>query len=206
MGRAVCFLTALFVGFSLAGCDNLVPLQYQDGRFVNRAGTLAYLPANGTYEPTEQGDAYAYYKKGDITLYTIGRNDPALWLTEQYAGGATTVFYAESIALPALDELDAEKIIVCISDVKTVGICEITDKALIDQTVALFTEGEACEWPLVGSVLLYDLKFYSSDWPQIYMNLIYGEFEEGTFLYERATKRCVEIGGLLDSYIHPENE
>lgn len=199
-------LAAIVLSCSLAGCGGLLQLRYEDGRFVSSSGEFSYVPANGTYEPTEQGEEYAYYKKGKITLYTIGKNDPSLWLTEKYAGGATTVFHAPSITLPSLTELNAEKILVCRSGETTVGICEITDKELIDRLVQIFTENEPCEWPLIGSQLEYELKFYSSDWPQIYMNLIYGEFEEGVFLYERATRRCVEIGELLSAYIHPENE
>ena len=195
-------LAAAALTASLAGCSKTVQLRYKDGVFTS--GKLSYVPASGTYEPTSQGDEYAYYKNGNITLYAIGKNDPTLWLTENYAGGATTVFHAPSITLPTLSELNAEKILVCSSDVTTVAVCEITDKALIDRLVQTFTEGEACEWPLVGATLDYELKFYSSAWPQIYMNLIYGEFEEGVFVYERATRRCVEIGDLLAGELHPD--
>ena len=46
------------------------------------------------------------------------------------------------------------------------------------------------------------MKFHSDKYnPYIYYNLTYGKFESGEFLYDRNTKRCVEITGLLDDYI-----
>lgn len=189
----------------LSACgSDLVTLKYEDGLFVNEKQGLSYVPAEITYEPTAMGDAYACYTSGGITLYAIGENDPTLWLTENYAGGATTVFHDDSITLPTLGELGAEKIIVCASENVTIGVLEITDEADIAAVTAAFENGEEAEWPLIGSTLRYDLKFYSSAWPQIYMNLIYGEFPEGNFLYERASGRCVEAGDLLDEYFHPE--
>jgi len=189
---------------SSCGGDGLVPLKYEDGLFVNGSRDLSYVPAEINYEPTEMGEAYAYYKHGNITLYAIGENDPALWLTENYAGGATTVFHDDSITLPTLAELNAEKIIVCLSADVNVAIMDITEADTIRAVTDLFAGGEECDWPLVDGTLRYDLKFYSSAWPQIYMNLIYGEFPEGKFLYERASGRCVEVGDLLDGYFHPD--
>ena len=199
-------LAGVLASLLLTSCggDTLVALKYENGLFVNSSKKLAYVPAEINYEPTDMGVAYAYYKNADMTLYTIGENDPALWLTENYAGGATTVFHADSITLPSLTELNAEKIIVCLSADVNVAIMDIIDANTIRAVTELFTTGEACEWPLVDSTLRYDLKFYSSNWPQIYMGLIYGEFAEGKFLYERASGRCVEIGDLLDTYLQPD--
>lgn len=204
MKKARILAGILLAGMLCACGSELVTLQYKDGVFVNAGKELSYIPADVTYEPVAVGDAYAYYKSGDITLYAIGEYDPTLWLTEAYSGGATTVFYADSLTLPTLTEFGAEKITVCESENVTMGVCEITDETLIDTLVTLFTEGEAAEWPLIGATLRYDMKFSSSAWPQIYMNLIYGEFSEGNFLYERASGRCVEIGDLLDEYLHEE--
>lgn len=201
-------LPAVLVSLMLASCggEDLVTLKYENGLFVNKSRDLSYIPASIHYEPTAMGDAFAYYKNGDITLYAIGDHDPALWLTENYAGGATTVFYDDSITLPTLTTLNAEKIIVCLSAEVNVAIMDITDADLIRAVTELFETGEECEWPLVDGTLRYDLKFASSAWPQIYMNLIYGEFPEGKFLYERASGRCVEVGDLLDPWLHPDTE
>ncbi len=198
-------LPALLAAALLCGCGGgLVTLKYEDGLFVNKNKNCSYVPAEITYEPTQMGEAYAYYKKGDLTLYAIGDHDPALWLTEAYAGGATTVFHDESITLPTLAEFGTEKILVCDTDIKTVVVYEITDAAMIAETVRLFTEGETCEWPLIDSTLRFELKFASAAWPQIHINLIYGEFPEGNFLYERASGRCVRIDGHFDALFHPD--
>ncbi len=191
--------------FLLAACgDGLVSLRYEDGRFLG--GEHPYIPASGTYEPTAVGEPYAYYKRADITLYAIGSEDPTLWLTEAYNGGATTVFYADTIALPGWEEFSPDRLVVCVSDTVTFGVCEITDPAAVAEILDAFLHGEAAEWPLIDSVERYELKFASAAWPQFYMNLIYGEFPEGIFLYERATRRAVEIGDLMEKYLHPDAE
>ncbi len=195
-------LTALCL---LAGCggDGLVALQYKDGRMTS--GTLAYLPASATYEPTAVGAPYAYYKRADLTLYAIGDEDPTLWLTEAYAGGATTIFHAESITLPTWETLAPERMLVCASDVVTFCVLEVADADVIAAVLGAFLGGEAAERPTERSTLDYELKFASSAWPQFYMNLIYAEYADGrVFLTERATRRTVEIGDLLAPVLHPD--
>lgn len=195
-------LSVLILGMCLTACgDSLVSLSYKDGRFVNTAKKLSYIPAPVSYEPTHVGEAYAYYKKGDVTMYTIGANDPKLWLTEAYAGSATTVFYSDTVTLPTLADFGADAIHVCVSKDLVFETCTVEDTALIDETVKLFLTGDKAQWPDGNAYVTYDLKFSSPDWPMIYINLVYGSFPEGNFLYDRGTKRCVEIGELLDAYL-----
>ncbi len=195
-------IAVLVLGVSLAACgDGLVSLSYKDGKFVNAAKKLAYIPAPVSYEPTYVGEAYAYYKKGDITMYAIGTNDPKLWLTESYAGAATTVFYSDTIALPNLSDFGADAIHVCISEELVFEVCTVEDADVVGAAVKLFLNGEAADWPIVGATALYEMKFSSPDWPEIYINLIYGSYPEGNFLYDRGSKRCVEIGDLFDAYL-----
>jgi len=195
-------LTVLILGGMLAACgDGLVSLSYEDGKFVNNAKKLSYVPAPVSYEPTYVGEPYAYYKKGDITMYAIGKSDPKLWLTESYAGAATTVFYSDTITLPTLADFGADTIHVCISENLVFEVCTIDDAATIGAVVDCFLNGEKADWPVTGAEVTYDMKFSSADWPEIYINLIYGVFPEGNFLYDRGTKRCVETGDLLDAYL-----
>lgn len=205
MHHSVKFIAALLTSaFLLSGCGSgLISLEYEDGCFVNSRRGLSYQPASAAYEPALTGEPYAYYKKGDVTFCAIGDNDPALWLAEDVSGVAA-VLYSDTITLPTLAEFGAEKIIVCDSDAITVGIAEVTDPALIAQIVESFTSGEGAEWPLVGADARYDLKFSSSAWPQFMINLVWGSFPEGNFLYDRASGRCVEIGNLLDSVFRTE--
>ncbi|MBR4186202.1 MAG: hypothetical protein IKQ87_10565 [Clostridia bacterium] len=187
----------------LSSCSaRLVNLTYADGQMINKAKHLAYNAAPLNYEPASVGEEFAYYGKADIVLYEIVGLDPKEWLTEAYSGTATTVFYNEKITLPTLSEMNPSKVFVCINEEITHAISTVEDPDIIGKLVDLFENGEYAEWPLVGSIKTYELKFWSEkEYPYIYFNLTYGEFPEGKFLYDRTTKRSVMIGDLLDGYV-----
>ena len=188
---------------SLAACgDGLVRLQYEDDRFVNRAEGLSYIAAPVSYEPVAVGEPYAYYKASDMTLYTLGGSDPTLWLTTENLGELTTVFHRDTITLPTLASFGADVIHVCESEYYTFEVLRIEDAALVESTAALFASGAEAVLPQGAPLLHYDLKFASADWPEIYINLNYYEYESGNYLYNRGTKRCVEIGDLLEEVLH----
>lgn len=196
---AVLFLVCVL----LASCGGgLVSLKYQDGKFVNASKGLTYFPAPVSYEPVSVGDAYAYYKKGDITMYAIPGTDPALWLTEEYADSATTVFYSDTITLPTLADFGADTVYVCVSEERTYAAFTIDDAKTVAALVDLAVNGEEAEAPSEDPIDVYDLKFSSPDWPMIYINLEYEEYESGAFLYNRNTRRYVAIGDLLADVLH----
>ena len=202
MKKIRCILTVLLTALLLSCSASLVNLTYEDGLMQNKRLRLAYYPAPTNYEPVSVGEPYAYYKKSDMTLYEIKGLDPKEWLTQAYAGSATTIFYAKDISLPTLREMEPSKIIICMSDEITYGLATVTEQELIDSLIATFENGEYEEWPLVDSIQIYELKFYSEEkYPHLYYNLIYGEFPEGKFLYDRNTKRSVQIGEALAGYI-----
>ncbi|MGN1346265.1 MAG: hypothetical protein ACI4V1_05735, partial [Eubacteriales bacterium] len=180
----------------------LVNLKYEDGKIQNKRLGLSYTPAPTNYEPVSVGEAYGYYEKSDMTLYEIKGLDPHDWLTQAYAGSATTIFYSDDITLPTLTEMHPNKIYVTEGDSVTVSICAIDDQDVIDHVIDLFQNGEYAEWPLIDAYITYELKFYSEEnYPHIYYNLTYGEFSEGIFLYDRNTKRSVLIGDALADFI-----
>lgn len=182
--------------------SSIINLKYEDGHMVSKRHGLSYAAAPLNYQPVSVGDAYAYYEKADLTLYEIKGLDPKQWLTEEFSGASTTVFYSDKITLPTLRELGANKILICLEGEVVYSFGTIEDTAIINKVIDLFENGEAVEWPLIDSIRRYELKFYSEDnYPHIYFNLSYGEFPEGKFIYDRSTKRCVEIGALLDEYI-----
>lgn len=199
MRKTALLLALLLCASLLVSCgDSLASFQYKNGKYA--VGKDVYLPADLIYEPTYVGEAYAFYKRGNITLYRIGDNDPSLWLTEEYVSGMTTVFHAESIILPTLADLDAEKVIVCRSGEITVALFDITDKETIRTLTDLYEQGEEADMPLTDADVEYELKFYSPDWPQIYMNLSCLQYGEDMYLYDNAAHRGVALGDLLDGY------
>ena len=186
----------------LSSCGTLVNLKYEDGKMINKRLGLSYTPAPTNYEPVSVGEAYGYYEKSDMTLYEIKGLDPKEWLTQAYAGSATTIFYADDITLPALSELNPNKIYVTEGDSVTVSIATVDDPEVIADLIDQFENGEYAEWPLAGAYQTYELKFYSEEnYPHIYYNLTYGEFDEGIFLYDRNTKHSVMIGDALADFV-----
>lgn len=200
------FIKGLSLGLALlllSSCSStLVNLKYEDGQMKNKRLGLVYTPAPTNYEPVSVGEAYGYYEKSDMTLYEIKGLDPKEWLTQAYAGSATTIFYSDDVTLPTLEELAPNKIFVTEGDSITIGVATIDDQTVIDRVIDLFINGEYAEWPLVGAYKTYELKFYSEEnYPHIYYNLTYGEFDEGIFLYDRNTKHSVQIGDTLSDFI-----
>jgi len=187
----------------LVGCStSLVNLGYKDGQLVNNWLRLKYNAAPVGYEPVAVGEPYGYYGEADMVLYQIPGCDPKEWLTQEYAAGATTVFYQEDIQLPTLTEMAPEKILICVESDTTFCVDVIEDAAFVADLVSAFVNGQVSECiQYDGYVENYDLKFSSSAYPQIYYNLEYIEYEEGVYLYENGTGRLVEIGDLLDAYI-----
>lgn len=187
----------------LVSCSGtLVNFKYENSQMINKKLGLAYNAAPLNYQPVSVGEAYGYYKKIDLTLYEINGLDPKEWLTEEYIGASTTIFYSDKITLPRLSELGANKIFVCVEDELTYSLSTIDNIDIINSLIELYENGEYEEWPLINSIQLYELKFYSEDkYPHLYFNLTYGEFPEGKFIYDRSTKRSVNIGNLLDDYI-----
>jgi len=196
-------LISILATLLLISCSaSIITLKYEDGHMINKRLGLSYIAAPLNYQPVSVGEAYGYYEKADLTLYEIKGLDPKKWLTEEYTGASTTVFYSEDITLPSLRELQANKILVCLEGEVIYSLATVEEIDLINKVIDVFETGNSVEWPLIDSIHRYELKFYSEDnYPHIYYNLSYGEFPEGKFIYDRSTKRCVEIGDLLKEYI-----
>ena len=190
----------LLAAVLLVSCSGSVKLTYENGQLINKSKHLAYTPAPLNYEPAAIGEEYAVYGKTATPLYEIVGLDPKEWLTEANTGSTTTIFYGAGVTLPTLREMEPDEVFVCINGAITYAQATVRDRDAIEAMIALFENGEQRDWPLTDSVRIYELKFHSTEnWPCIYYNLTFGEFPEGKFLYDRQTKRCVEIGDVLDN-------
>ena len=203
MKKIIAVLLILSSLLMMSSCSaSLVNLKYEDGKMYNKRLKIEYYPAPTNYEPVSVGEPYGYYGKSDMILYEITGLDPKEWLTQEYSGSATTIFYSTDITLPTLDELEPNKLYICSNEEVTYAVATIDDADLINSVIDLYLNGEYEEWPLINSIATYELKFYSEEnYPHIYYNLTYGEFEEGKFIYDRNTKRSVRIDEILSDYI-----
>lgn len=198
-------LTCLFI----SSCSRTVKLSFNEEGMLSD-GTSSYRYAPVGYEPTYQGEEYGVIKGTlEEKLYKIGTCDPKLWLTTEYSGAATLIYYSSEITLPTLSELKPEKCFACDQDSSTFSVFVLgenkasakEDAAVIEKAVELLSSDSADEiWPRADVSYTYDLKFYSSDWEAIYYNVVYAVCDGGNFLYDRVTEKCVEVGDLFVSY------
>lgn len=207
--RAIALLCAVLLAASLlCSCSSLKKFTYDsDGVLTGAGAGNGYRYAPLGYEPVAVGDGYALIdNEMQEVLYRIGHEDPEKWLTTEYVGSATMVYYSTDIDLPDLREMEPEKVLFC--DRGDTPNCIYTidkqdgDRALIEKLVELLYGEEAEEgiWPRSDINESYSLKFYSSDWPAIYYNVTYADCAGGNFIYDRVTGRCVDVGAILEKY------
>ena len=216
-------ILSLFLCFTilfLVSCGNNaknVKATYNDKSQLEADNGVTYNYAPGGYQPTNQGSEYGLIEGIlEEKLYSIGECDPEKWLTTEYAGFATTVFYADSITLPTLKELSPELCYICEEEETvishyTLGSGELEniddERELIDKIVSLVGDEsiEAEMWPRVNSGESFVLKFYSEKWPAIYYCLEYVREGSGGYLYDYLSKKCINIGDILEGYFGSEN-
>lgn len=188
---------------SLASCSGPLRTLKPEGEYLCDASrAINYYNAPVCYEPEAVGDPYASFTSGstEVTLYAIPGLDPELWLTEDYTG-IGSLFVSSEITLPPLEEFGADTIHLCVQSKTVWEFATVTDRALVDEVIRTFTEGESVPYPSTTPSVDLRLKFSSPDYPSIYYNLIYVDYGDARYLYDRSTRRCVEIGDLLSAYI-----
>lgn len=186
--------------FILASCGTVA--EYKDNVFYIKKTGISYTAASLTYLPTYIGEEYAKCEKPELTLHKLGNYDTSLWLTSESSGRATTLFYnADKVTLPTWETTKMETLYICTVGDKIVAYDVIEDQSLIKKITDALIDGEQTEWPSDGYYREFDLLFSPEGYPMLYMSLLYGEFPSGNYIYERSTKRCVEIGNLLKNNI-----
>ena len=200
--KIAALLAAVVTLAALTSCTSLVRLVYKDGKYVDARNGVSYLSAPVCFEPESVGEEYAQYDK--TVLYTVGKLDPKMYLTEAYEG-IGSIYYSDKIELPTLETFGAVSAYICISDMITIQTGEITDKNDVQTLVSLFCEGEETTLPADGT-MSYHIKFVSEDYPSIFYDILYVEHDsQHNYLYDRSTKRCVDIGRAMKEYL-PSDE
>ena len=190
------FLTAVVLLSLLVSCSSLIKIIYDDGGYIDKSNDVTYYGAGVSYEPIAVGAEYAQYKK--IVLHEIDGLDPQLWLTESYEG-IGSVYYSSEIILPSLHEFEPSAFVICQVSETIQSLKVIEDQADIDAILGAVSNGEDAELPLAAEP--YHLKFMSDKYPGIYYDLLYVQTSEGKcYVFDRDTKRCVEIGDTVSKY------
>ena len=203
----------ILVSVSVTACKEKVKvdvhLTYDAAReaLVEDTLGLEYSFASVSYEPAVYTEPYADWD--GVVLYTVKGWDPTELLTEEY-NGIGGLLYAADKPLPAIEDMNCNTAIVCTVGAATIGLSTIDDADVVAEAVELLTAGETVDLPEDGHTT-YHLKFHADDYEGIYYNVIFimrGEGAEGDyFLYDRGTKRCVEVPyELFYGWIYDDSE
>lgn len=189
------FLTTITL-LIFTSCSSLVRITYDNGAYVDKTNDITYFAAGVSYEPMAVGSEYAKYNK--MVLYKIDGLEPQLWLTEKFEG-IGSIYYSSEITLPSLHEFQPVSFHICLVTETIQSLKVIDDESEIAVLLDAVANNEDAVLPASGES--YHLKFTSELYPGIYYDLLYVQTAEGRcYLFDRDTKRCVEIGDTISKY------
>ncbi len=201
---ALCVLCSLSV---LVGCSRANKFgEAEGGRFVDKKTDIRYGFAPACYEPIAIDTSEVYGKHENFELYKIVGADPEKWLCES----AGTVFYAEGVHLPALNEMNISKTELLIDTSRTAEVSEEISRAFIDA----YCGGESIDRPQPSeSEIEHSVMLRFSDTSiGLYYSLSYLELKEDytvdgvslgrCFVFNRFEGRCVAVSDLLAEYFN----
>lgn len=197
-------LCTVIAAVLLCSCSQIIKMSYnEDGLLCGGGAKYRFAPPG--YEPTYQGEEYALIDNAmQETLYTIGTCDPEKWLTTEFSGAATLVYYAEDITLPTLEEMEPEVMYFCDQGetVSALYTLKSDENSIVKDIIALLGDESLDDeiWPRSDISETYQLKFYSPKWEAIYYNVVYAVGQNGGYLYDRVNDRCIFVGELLSEY------
>lgn len=200
MKRIVSLTLILSFALFLVSCGT-VKFEYTDGGLVEVGTGDTYNALPVGFEPCGIGEEYG--KFGDFTLYrVVGLNGEEIsenWITEEYSGSATTVFYKGDV--PSVADIDFNVLYICEEDTGVVSVATIDDTEIISDVLSSLKTCDQALWPRTDIKGTFTLKLYSENLPAVFYSMIYCVCESGNYLYDRADNICVEVGSLLSSYV-----
>ncbi len=205
--KFLCFIavvTACLICFN--SCS--VKFEYVDNQLLNKKTGEKYNALPIGFEPCGVGEEYG--KFGEFILYKMtdidgNEADPELWVTEGYAGGATTVFLNEKMPLPSFTEMNFDVFYICEEDQSIISIATVENSDEIAELVSAFEKDNETIW-LGKADYTYTVKLYSAEYPAVFYSLNYYVTEDGNFLHDRGSDTYVNVGDMLSEYVVTENE
>lgn len=203
----------LLASVSLAACEEKVSvdvhLTYDAARdaLVEDSLGLEYHVASISYEPATYTEPYADWD--GMVLYSVKGWNPKELLTEEFTG-VGGLLYAADKPLPEFADMSCDDIFVCTAGAATICLSTIDDGDVVSAAVTALTDGEQVALPEDGHTT-YHLKFHADEYEGLYYNVLFimrGEGENGDyFLYDRGTKKCVEVPyELFFGWIYDDTE
>ncbi|MBQ9080318.1 MAG: hypothetical protein IJY27_04515 [Clostridia bacterium] len=196
-------IALMLVMLMLTSCTlGLDKLEYDNdaNTYTDTKTGISYTDAPTRYEAVSVGEKYAKWRNSATTVifHSMEGADPAEWLTES----GKVLFYADGVTLPEPDEMDINKILVCVDGEHIMTLASIENAEHIDSIIDTWQNAEAVEYPALTPTINYRIKMVSPTYPWMYYNLIYIEYSDGgCYLYSRDDGRCVEAGDLIRGYL-----
>ena len=205
----ISLLLCSLLAVSCGGDDEFPEYTYADGKITSEDGK-SYTPAPMGFQPQNVGGKCAVRDKA-FDLYQVLRLDGTAvstedWMTEEYAGNVTSVYYGEGVTLPDFDKINFSHCYVCEEDEIVNFVTDFDDKKLIDTMIDRVANGTESTGRLDESVSSYTLKFSSDEYPGIFFSIDYLIYDDAAYLYSICSKRYAEATGLLDRYIEQPAE
>lgn len=181
-------LLLLLASLLLSSCSKIPELDYSNGSFVNEKSGVSYLAAPLNYKARnylENGEIakIPYKKTEDMILYSIDKVDSEKYLTNT----ESQLFYNSTLKLPALWEMQTEKVnVVTVAEIQH-SIVSITEEADIAAIVNAYQNGVHFSHDEISVELTpkrYDLEFASPLYPAFYYVLTYWSFQSEVLVYE----------------------
>jgi hypothetical protein len=126
----------------------------EDGKYVDKKTGIAYYDAPACYQPLSISEE-KYGILGEVELFKMVGADPKSWLCEKTG----TIFYAEGVTLPAVNEMTVSYLSVVNDDKE---VTRITDAAVIASLASTYVNGAEIEkphWLTDAYVINWRLKF-----------------------------------------------
>lgn len=177
------------------------PLRFtvdENGNYLDKKNGITYCLAPLSFEPVSWKKA-TYATCGDSELHRISDLDPKEWLCEVNSG-VGSIWYNSTLDMPDLAGFGANKIAICTETAVVMALKTMENEDHVKAVVKALQEGKGVDY-LPAADRVMRLMLSSEDYPKLFYNITYLECEEGNFLYDRSTDKCVSVGTLLVWYI-----
>lgn len=195
---------------SLGSCSKGNKFEADGGVYLDKKTDVSYEAAPACYEPMAVGEKI-YGSSENVTFYEIEGQDPLLWICE--SGG--TVLHADTIELPALDEMDISYINICVETSTTVNRGKVQSSEDINDIIGGYLSAESIYYRGEAPELSYKIRFADSSLGIFYSVVFIRYAEDYTlkaeggevqsygrdFLYNRFEDRFVKAPEALVKYI-----
>ncbi|MBR6917407.1 MAG: hypothetical protein IKN38_04415 [Clostridia bacterium] len=178
---------------------------YKDGAIVSDDGEKIFHPTPIGFQPCGIGEKCAVFDEA-IDLFSVldlegNPLDTGDWMTEEYAGSASVVYYRDGIVIPPVDEIDFNVCYVCNEGNTVISVATITDPEIIDTIIDTAVSGRSDALFIENEIAEYTIKFHSDAFPGLFYSVTYAVCKDGHYIVDAGNDTAAEIGDILEKYV-----